>query len=80
MDVADDYKGNPDRPVTVNISATFPKTKARKVTPSDLDKAAAAAASAFRSALENRSPAYEVLDLEYEVQYSYTQAYFRESL
>ena len=66
--------------MTVSISATFPKTKARKVTPADLDKAAAAAAMAFRAQLENRSPAYEVLDLEYEVQYSYVMAYSNESL
>ncbi len=78
--MADTYKGNEWRPVTVQISATFPKTKARKVTPADLEKAAAAAAMAFRAQLENRSPAYEVLDLEYEMQYSYVQAYAKEAL
>jgi len=71
----DTYKGNQWRPVTVEISATFPKKGARKVTPADLDKAAAAAAMAFRAQLENRTPAYEVLDLEYEVQYAYLQAW-----
>jgi len=74
------YKGNPDRPVTVTISATFPKKGARKVTPADLDKAAAAAAMAFRAQLENRKPAYELLDLEYEVQYSYIMAYSTDAL
>jgi hypothetical protein len=78
--MANNYKGNQDRPVTVSISATFPKKGARKVTPADLEKAAAAAAMAFRAQLENRSPAYEVLDLEYEVQYSYIMAYANEAL
>jgi len=78
--MADTYKGRWDRPVTVKISATFSKTKARKVTPADLEKAAAAAAMAFRAQLENRSPAYDVLDLEYEVQYSYIMAYANEAL
>lgn len=78
--MANNYKGNQDRPVTVSISATFPKKGARKVVPADLEKAAAAAAMAFRAQLENRSPAYEVLDLEYEVQYSYIMAYANEAL
>jgi len=58
----------------------FPKKGARKVTPGDLEKAAAAAAMAFRAQLENRSPAYEVLDLQYEMQYSYLQAWASEDL
>lgn len=78
--MADTYKGNEWRPVTVKISGTFPKKGARKVTPADLDKAAAQAAAAFRASLENRSPAYEVLDLQYEVQYSYIMAYSNEAL
>lgn len=50
------------------------------MTPGDLEKAAAAAAMAFRAQLENRSPAYEVLDLQYEMQYSYLQAWASEDL
>lgn len=68
-------KGNDWRPISVEISATFPKKGARKVTPADLEKAAAAAAVAFRDYLQARVPAYEILDLEYEVQYSYLQAW-----
>ena len=70
----DDYAGNEWRPVTVQISATFPKKGARKVTPADLDKAVLAAANTFRTQLESRTPAYEVLDLEYRWDYSYVQA------
>jgi hypothetical protein len=70
-----DYKGNDWRPVKVEIRATFPKKGARKVTPADLEKAAASAAVAFREHLEARTPAYEVLDLEFEVQYAYLQAW-----
>lgn len=66
--------GNSGRPVTVTINANFPKApNARKVTPADLTKAAAAAASAFRAALETRTPAYEILDLTANVTYSYVQ-------
>lgn len=74
------FKGNDLRPVTVEIRANFPKKGARKVTPADLEKAAVAAALAFRAQLENRSPAYEVLDLQYEMQYSYIQAWASEDL
>jgi hypothetical protein len=73
-------KGNIWRPVSVEIRANFPKKGARKVTPGDLEKAAAAAAMAFRAQLENRSPAYEVLDLEYELKYSYLQVWLSEAL
>ena len=66
-------KGNEWRPVKVEINANFPHEGARKVTPADLEKAAAAAAATFRASLENRKPAYELLDLEYRVQYSYVQ-------
>lgn len=41
------------------------------MTPVDLEKAAAAAAAAFRAALEARNPAYEILDLTASVNYSY---------
>jgi hypothetical protein len=65
-------QGNEWRPVTVTLNANFPKEHGRKVTPADLEKAAAAAAAAFRAALEARTPAYQVLDLTANVNYSYT--------
>jgi hypothetical protein len=71
--MADEYEGNLWRPVTVSIRAHFPKKGGRKVTPADLDKAAMAAALAFRAQLENRTPAYEVKDLTYDLEYSYLQ-------
>lgn len=64
-------QGNHGRPVTVTLNANFPKEDGRKVTPADLEKAAAAAAAAFRAALEARTPAYEILDLTANVNYSY---------
>lgn len=76
----DGYVGNSARPVTVIITATFPKKGARKVVPADIEKAATAAAMAFRAHLQAREPAYEVLDLEVDAQYSYILASTSEAL
>lgn len=64
--------GNKLRPVNVRIGATFPQDGARKVTPADLNAAAAAAAQVFRSTLDLKG--YEVHDLEVETRYSYTMS------
>lgn len=66
-------RGDRWRPVVVTMRATFPKEGGRRVTPADLDRAASAAAAAFRASLEGRSPAYDVVDLTATVNYSYVQ-------
>lgn len=67
-------EGNASRPVRLEITCNFPVEGARKVTPNDLDMAAAAAAAAWRASLEARTPAYKVLDLCSDVAYSYVLA------
>lgn len=66
-------QGNRWRPMTVTITANLPKDGGRRVTSSDLEKAGAAAAAAYRAALEGRTPAYEILDLTVRVRYDYVQ-------
>lgn len=64
-------KGNPERPATVVLRNHFPKEGARRVSSVDLEKAAEAAATAYRTTLEQSATPYEVLDLTAEVTYGY---------
>lgn len=66
--------GDTSRPVRLNIVATFPKPGTRKVTPADLTRASEAAAAAFRASLEGRTPAYDLVEVTYEMDYSYKVA------
>lgn len=66
--------GDNSRPVRLSIVATFPKSGTRKVTPADLTRASEAAAAAFRASLEGRTPAYDLAEVTYDVDYSYKVA------
>lgn len=59
-----------ERPAQVVIDCVFEEGN-RKVTPADLERAAEAAASAFRTSLEARTPAYRIADLKVCVSYAY---------
>ena len=62
------------RPVQMTLSVQF-KEGSRKVTPADLERAAQAAAAAFRASLEACRPAYSIEKVEGGVTYSYVQAH-----
>lgn len=62
-----------NRPVQVVIDVLFHEGS-RKVTPSDLEAAASAAAAAFRASLESRKPTYSISSIKGTVQYVYIQA------
>jgi hypothetical protein len=60
------------RPVGIKFDVQF-ANPSRKVTLDDLDRAAAAAAAAFRASLEGRTPPYDIERFEVTRDYSYLQ-------
>lgn len=59
------------RPAQIVLDITFAEGN-RKVTPADLERAAQAAAVAFRTSLEGRKPKYFIATLKVSVKYVYS--------
>lgn len=59
------------RPAQIILDVTFGEGN-RKVTPADLERAAGAAAAAFRTSLESRTPTYTIASITGTVSYVYT--------
>lgn len=59
------------RPAQVILDVTFSEGN-RKVTPADLERAAQAAAIAFRASLEGRKPKYLIDNVKVSYKYVYT--------